>query len=76
MESFEQYALINKKKWSELLRTMELGTHTVTVPSLPDIYSFKSVAYYLNSLKMGRTYSVCKDKTKGDLVVTVTIKAQ
>ena len=73
MEAFEQYTLINQKKWTELLKGLEVGVHTLAFPSIPDINSFKSVAYKLNADRLGRKYSVRADK--GEKVATLTIKA-
>lgn len=74
MEAFEQYGLINQKKWTELLKGLEVGTTTkLTLPSIPDIHSFKSVAYKLNTDRLGRIYSI--DANKGSKVVEVTVKA-
>lgn len=72
MEAHEQYSLINQKKWTELLQGSPVGEHTFTLPSMPDIHSLKSVAYRLNTDKLGRIYSVRSDAVKK--LVTVTIK--
>lgn len=73
MEAFEQYALINQKKWTELLKELEVGEHVLTLPSIPDIHSLKSVAYFLNGNKTGRKYALRADKEKK--IVTIVIKA-
>lgn len=73
METFEQYGLINRKRWTELLKGLEVGEHTFTFPSISDINSFKSVAYKLNTDMIGRVYSI--DADKGNKVVKLTIRA-
>ena len=72
MESFEHYALINNKRWTEFLNSLEVGEHTFTFPSIPDIKSCKAIAYDINSNKIGRAYyfNVVKDEKK----VTITVK--
>ena len=73
MEAFEQYNLIYQKKWTELLKALEPDVlHKFTFPSIPDIHSFKSVAYKLNTDRLGRIYSI--DADKGEKVVKVTVK--
>ena len=73
MEIFEQYSLINQKKWTPLLTSLEPGiTHTFTFPSNDAIHSFKSVAYNLNTDRRGRIYSI--DADKKNLIVKVTVK--
>lgn len=74
METFEQYALINQKKWTELLKELEVGEHVLTLPSIPDIHSLKSVAYFLNGNRIGRKYALRADKDK--LIVTITVRQQ
>lgn len=63
MEAHEIYRLINEKRWTELLKGLEVGEHTITFPSLNDIHSCKAIAYSLNSDKLGREYrfNVAKD---------------
>lgn len=73
MEAFEQYALINQKKWTDLLKGLEIGKTKLTLPSIPDIHSLKSVAYKLNTDRLGRIYSF--DADKGNKTVEVTVKA-
>ena len=65
MEVFEQYSLINQKRWTDLLKGLEVGKeHTFTFPSIQDIHSFKSIAYKLNTDRLGRRYSIDADKEK------------
>ena len=73
MEAFEQYSLIYQKKWTELLKGLEIGEHTLTFPSIQDIHSFKSTAYKLNTDRLGRVYSI--DADKGKRIAKVTIKS-
>ena len=74
MEVFEQYGLINQKKWTELLKALEASkTHRFTFPSIHDIRSFKAIAYSLNTDKLGRRYSIKANKE--NLTVEVTVKA-
>lgn len=73
MEVFEQYSLINQKKWTDLLKGLEVGKeNTFTFPSVQDIHSFKSIAYKLNTDRLGRVYSI--DADKGKKLVKVTVK--
>lgn len=71
MQTFEQYSLINNKKWTEFLNSLEVGEHTFTFPSVPDIRSCKSVAYDINSSKMGRSYYFNVDKAEKKVIITV-----
>lgn len=73
METFEQYTLINQKKWTELLKGLEVGEHTFAFPSIADIKSCKAVAYTLNTDRLGRTYGFSVNKAERK--VTITIKA-
>lgn len=73
MEVFEQYGLINEKRWTEFLKSLEAGKeHTFTFPSIPDIKSCKTVAYEINSNRVGRTYSF--DVNKGEKRVKISVK--
>jgi len=71
MEVFEQYSLINQKKWTEFLGSLDCGQHTFTFPSLPDIASCKAVAYSLNSDKNGREYRFNVEKSTKKVRITV-----
>jgi len=71
METFELYALINQKRWTELLGALPIGSHTITFPSLADIKSCKAVAYAINSDKTGRRYLFSVNKDEKRVVVTV-----
>jgi len=71
MEAFEQYALINKKKWTDFLGSLKVGEHTFTFPSLPDIKSCKAVAYDINSNKQGKYYYFNVNKDERRVVITV-----
>ena len=73
MEVFQQYDLIYQKKWTELLKGLDVGEHTFTFPSVPDIKSCKTIGYNLNTDKLGRFYSF--DVDKGTKKVKITIKA-
>ena len=72
MEAHIQYGLINQKKWTDLLKGMEVGEHTFTFPSREDIHSFRSIAYKLNTDRLGRHYSISADKA--DMIVTIKVK--
>lgn len=72
METHEQYSLINQKKWTELLKGLEVGRHTFTFPSIPDIRSFKATAYNLNTDMLGRRYSISADKRNKLVTLTIT----
>ena len=71
MEAFEQYSLINNKRWTEFLKSLEVGEHVFTFPSVPDIRSCKSVAYDINSSKTGRAYYFGVNKDEKKVVITV-----
>ncbi len=71
MQTFEQYSLINNKRWTELLNSLEVGEHTFTFPSIPDIRSCKAVAYDINSNKTGRAYYFNVEKSEKKVVITV-----
>lgn len=71
MEAFEQYSLINQKRWTELLGSLEVGEHTFTFPSIPDIKSCKAIAYNINSDKTGRAYYFNVNKDEKRVVITV-----
>lgn len=73
MEQFEQYSLINQKKWTELLRSLDVGEHTFVFPSIPDIKSLKTIGYIINSDKVGRVYGF--NVNKGEKKVRITVKA-
>jgi len=74
MEAFEQYSLINQKRWTEFLQSLEVGKeNTFTFPSLPAIKSCKTVAYEINSNRTGRTYSFRINK--GEKKVEITVRA-
>ena len=71
MEAFEHYSLINNKRWTEFLNSLEVGEHTFTFPSVPDIRSCKSVAYDINSSKTGRAYYFKVNKDEKKVVISV-----
>lgn len=74
MEVFEQYSLINQKRWADLLRSLEPGEHTFVMPSVKNIHSFKSVAYRLNTDRDDeRVYSIIADKERKLVSVSVKI---
>ena len=73
METFEQYSLINQKKWTTLLTGLPAGEYVFTIPSVADIKSCKSVAYSLNTDKIGKKYSLQADKDNLKLTITVKI---
>lgn len=73
METFEQYRLINQKQWTDFLKGLQAGESTFTLPTIADIHSLKSVAYKLNSDRLGRKYSIRADKEKKVVVINVTI---
>lgn len=74
MEVFEQYSLINESRWTEFLQGLEVrkGPHKFTFPSIEAIHSFKSVAYKLNTDRLGRLYSIRADKK--NKIVEITVK--
>lgn len=71
METFEQYKLINQKRWTEFLKSLDVGVHTFTFPSVADIKSCKAIAYSLNSDMLGRAYYFNVDKKEKQAVITV-----
>ena len=71
MEIFELYSLINQRRWTEFLKSLDAGEHTFTFPALPDIASCKAVAYSLNSDKQGKSYRFNVDKDEKKVVITV-----
>jgi len=73
MEQFEQYSLINQKKWTEFLKSLEVGMHTFVFPSIADIKSCKTIGYNLNTDRRGRIYGFRTDKPAKK--VEITIKA-
>ena len=73
MQEFEKYNLIFQKKWTELLKGLEVGEHTFVFPSIPDIKSCKTTGYILSSDRTGRAYSFNIDK--GEKRVIINVKA-
>lgn len=71
MEVFEQYSLINQKRWKRFLDSLEIGEHTFTFPSVADIKSCKAIGYDINTDKTGRFYSFSVDKDEKKVVITV-----
>lgn len=71
MEVFEQYSLINQKRWTDFLKGLDIGEHTFSFPSIADIKSCKSVAYTLNTDRLGRIYGFEVDKGEKKAVITV-----
>ena len=73
METHEQYGLIYQKRWTELLKALEPDIwHTFTFPSVQDIHSFKSIAYKLNTDRLGRIYSI--DANKAEKTIKIKVK--
>lgn len=73
MEAFEQYSLINQKRWTEFLNALEVGVHTFVFPTIADIKSCKARGYDLNSDRLGRIYTF--ETKKQEKIVTITVKA-
>ena len=73
MEQFEQYSLINQKRWTELLKSLDVGEHTFVFPSIPDIKSCKTIGYIINSDRTGRVYGF--NINKPEKKVRITVKA-
>lgn len=71
MEAFEQYRLINQKRWTDFLKSLPLGESIFTFPSIPDIHSCKAIGYKLNTDELGRTYYFSVDKAERKVTVTV-----
>lgn len=71
MEQFELYSLINQKKWTEFLHSLNVGEHTFVFPSVGDIKSCKAVAYSLNSDKIGRSYYFNVNKFEKKVIITI-----
>ena len=71
MEVFEQYSLINQRRWKKFLDSLEVGEHTFTFPSVADIKSCKAIGYDINSDKVGRSYYFSVDKDEKKVVITV-----
>ena len=72
METFNQYALIEQKKWTDFLKSLDLGEHSFLFPSIPDIHSCKAVGYSLNSDGLGRIYNF--NVNKSERKVTINVK--
>lgn len=77
MEAHKQYKLINEKKWTQLLRSLDASAdgeeYKFSLQSIKDICSFKAIAYALNSYRLGRKYSVIADKK--EFIVKVIVKS-
>lgn len=73
MEVFEQYSLINQKRWKRFLTSLDIGEYTFTFPSVADIKSCKAIGYDMNSDRIGKFYSFSVDK--GEKKVVITVKA-
>lgn len=72
MEVFEQYNLINRRKWTQLLQSLEPGkSHKFSLPSVEDIHSLKSTAYNINTDRGRRIYSIKANKRQIAVEITV-----
>ena len=71
MQTFDSYALIEQKKWTQFLKGLEPGEHSFLFPSVSDIHSCKAVAYSLNSDNVGRKYYFNIDKSERKVVINV-----
>lgn len=72
METFELYKLINQKRWTEFLKSLEEGEHTFSFPSVTDIWTCKALAYKYNTDKIGKIYRFHVDKDELKVVIKVT----
>lgn len=71
MTHFEIQALIQHKRWTELLRSLEPGENDLFFPSVEAIKSCKAVAYDINSSNTGRKYYFHVDKAESRVTITV-----
>ena len=71
MDTFKLYDLINKRKWTEFLKSLELGESTFAFPSVADIHSCKAIGYSLNSDGLGRSYYFNVNKSEKKVVIKV-----
>ena len=71
METFERYKLIIEKRWTEFLKSLEVGVHTFSFPTIGHIKSCKTIGYNLTTDKLGREYrfKVNKDERKVEITV-------
>jgi len=63
--------LMSESKWTDMLKELSVGEHTLSFPSVDAIKSCKAVAYSINSDKVGRRYTFNVDK--GERVVTIKV---
>ena len=69
--------LIAEKRWTDMLRELPLGHHTIPFPNVEAIRSCKAIAYALNSDNKargeGNTYLF--NVNKSELSALITVKA-
>lgn len=70
METFEQYDLIHRNQWTELLKTLAPGEYTFSFPTIKAIQSCKAVAYTLNTNEGVRRYAFRVPNKKNRTVIT------
>ena len=71
METFNQYNLIEQKRWTDFLKSLDAGEHSFLFPSIPDIDSCKAIAYKLNSDGLGRVYNFNVNKAERKVGIIV-----
>ena len=69
-------ALIAEKRWTEMLKELPAGQHTIPFPNVEAIRSCKAVAYSINSdnkvREEGNTYLFNVDKSELSAIITVS----
>lgn len=71
MTYFEIHKLIKERRWTELLRGLELGENELAFDSVQDIASCKAIAYSMNSDRSGRIYNFRVNKGDKKAVIIV-----
>lgn len=73
MDTFKLYDLISKRRWTEFLKSLEVGESSFAFPSVADIHSCKAIGYSLNSDGLGRTYNFNVNKAEKKVIITVKL---
>lgn len=63
--------LMSEAKWTDMLRELPVGVHTLSFPNVEAIKSCKAIAYSINSDRRGRRYTFNVDKAELVAVITV-----
>lgn len=75
MNTFNEYQLIEERKWTAFLKGLDPGEHTFLFPSIKDIKSCKAIGYDMNSDNTGRAYFFKVDKAERKITINVEDKS-